>query len=113
MSDFGREVDAGDSSTRKHAGETLLGSGRIKRGTIKQKPITRSRQKQSRLIVGANRGAQFAPGSFILFGGARMPEIVHSGELQQNVQATYKGAGGCSSSVVGVDRHSRGAEIAS
>jgi hypothetical protein len=106
-------MDAGDSSAREHAGEALLRSRGVKRGTIEKQPITRRRQEQTSLVVRTNRGAQFAPGSFILLGGARMPEIVHSGELQQNIEAAYEGAGGCRSSVVGVDCHIWRAGLAS
>ncbi|HEX4074558.1 MAG TPA: hypothetical protein VHX49_04075 [Candidatus Acidoferrales bacterium] len=43
LGDLWREVDAGDAGTREHASEALLRSSRIKRGTIEQESVARSR----------------------------------------------------------------------
>jgi len=82
LGNLGREMDAGDPRSRKHAGKTLLGGGRIKRRAVEQQLIARGSQQQAGLIIGADRRAQFAPGSFVLSRCARVPEIIHPGKLE-------------------------------
>jgi len=99
-------VNAGDAGGRKHARETLFGGGRFEGHTIKEKLVAGDRKQQSGLIV-AESGAQFAPGGFILFGRTRMSEVIHPGELEQDVQAADKGASSrCS--CVGIHSHRLG-----
>jgi len=98
LGNLGGEMDAGNAGRRKHARETLLRRGRIKRGAIQQQAIARGSQQQAGLVVWTDGGAQFAPCSFVLLRRARMTEVIHSSKLQQNVQATDEGAGSSGSS---------------
>src|SRR5262249_10232503 len=79
----------------EHPGKPLFRRRRFKGSSIEQQLIARDGQQQSRLVFGTKRGTQFAPRRFVLSGSARMPEIIHPGELKQYVEAANKGARGC------------------
>ncbi len=88
------KVDAGDARRGKHPRKIFLGLRRFQSRPIQQQLIARDRQQHACFIVraGAERRAQFRPRRFILLRRARMSEIIHSRELEQDVQAAYERA---------------------
>ncbi len=95
LRDFGRKVNAGDPSRGKHAREAFFGGGGFERRSVEKELVTGNREEHAGFIfgAGAESGAQFGPGSLVLFFGARMAEVIHARELEQDVEAADKGAG--------------------
>jgi hypothetical protein len=87
-------VDAGNSCRGKHPRKTFLGLRRLEGRAIKQELIAGYRQQHARFAVGARaqRGAQLSPRGFILLRGPRMTEVIHSRELEQDVEAADEAA---------------------
>jgi hypothetical protein len=86
LRDIGREVNARDSRGGEHFGKTLLRSRGLQGHAIQQKLVSRHCEEKACLVV-AKRSPQFRPGGFVLLRRAWMPEIIHTGELKENIQA--------------------------
>jgi hypothetical protein len=95
LRNLGRKVNAGDSGRRKHARETFFRCGCIQRCAVQQQLISGHSQQHAGVVVRTQCRAQFRPRGLVLFGCAGMPEVIHPGKLEQDVQAAHKGASGC------------------
>ena len=92
---FRRKVNARDARRGKHSREAFLRRRGFEGRAVEQQLIARNGQQQARFVVRAESGAQFRPGGFVLLGRARMAEVIHPRELQQNIQAAHEGASSC------------------
>ncbi len=101
MRDFGRKVNAGDAGGGKHARETFFGGSGFEGRAVEQELVAGNGEEHAGFIfgAGAESGAEFGPGGLVLFFCARMAEVIHSRELEQDVEAANEGASRSGSNV--------------
>jgi hypothetical protein len=93
-------VNAGDAGHREHAREAFLRRGRIQGRAIEKKLVSGHCQQHAGFVVRAEGDAQFSPRGVVLLHCARMAEVVHPRELEQNVQAAHERASCCLACIV-------------
>ena len=90
---LGRKMKTGDPRVGKQPREAFFRRSPFQGLSIQQELVAGDGQQQARLFFpGAERHLQLTPGGFVLRGGSRMPEVIHLGELQQNIKAAHEGA---------------------
>ncbi|HVN10160.1 MAG TPA: hypothetical protein VMV61_14380 [Patescibacteria group bacterium] len=86
------EHDAGNPRAREKPREALFRSRRFQRHTVQVQLVAVRAQQQAPSALSLQHGAKLVPCDFELCRRPRVPELVQSRELQQNIQAADEGA---------------------